>query len=332
MIKRRKKRQAPEVYIEGIRAGNRVWLSQAITLVESHLDSDQLLAQEVLQALLPYTGHSIRLGITGVPGVGKSTFIEALGNHITQKGQKLAVLAIDPSSPKSGGSIMGDKTRMTLLSQDPRAYIRPSPTHTSLGGVARKTRESMLLCEAAGFEIIIVETVGVGQSETLVKNMVDFFLLLMLAGAGDELQGIKKGIMEMADAIAINKADGDNLQAARVAQNEYKSALRLFPPNENGWFPPVLTCSSTEKSGIPEIWEMVLHYHKEMREKGFIQKNRQSQNQHWLFAEIRNRLESDFFQHPKVKEALVSIEPAIQNGSLSVYQAVQKLMDLFLKR
>ncbi|MEO1655013.1 MAG: methylmalonyl Co-A mutase-associated GTPase MeaB, partial [Bacteroidota bacterium] len=243
MIKRRKKRHAPAVYIKGILAGNRVWLSQAITLIESKLDSDQALAQEVLSSLLPYTGKSIRLGITGVPGVGKSTFIEALGNHLSQAGHKLAVLAIDPSSPKSGGSIMGDKTRMTFLSQDPNAYIRPSPTHNSLGGVAQMTRETMLLCEAAGFEVIIVETVGVGQSETLVKNMVDFFLLLMLAGAGDELQGIKKGIMEMADAIAINKADGENLHAALVAQNEYKSALRLFPPNENGWLPPVLTCS-----------------------------------------------------------------------------------------
>ena len=259
MKKRRKIRHSSQTYIDGILKGERVLLSQAITLVESNLLEDQEKANEILEAVLPYTNNSLRVGITGVPGVGKSTFIEALGKHIIAQNKKLAVLAVDPSSNRSRGSILGDKTRMSELSNDPMAYIRPSPTQSSLGGVARRTREVMLLCEAAGYEVIIIETVGVGQSETLVHGMVDFFLLLMLAGAGDELQGIKKGIMEMADAIVINKADGDNLHRAKVARKEYESALHLFPPAENGWYASCDDLFSYRKNRIAKIWDLVLN-------------------------------------------------------------------------
>ncbi len=259
-------------YIKGILAGNRTLLSKAITLVESSLPKHQEIAQQIIEQCIQYAGKSIRLGITGVPGVGKSTFIESLGIYLTGQGHQLAVLAIDPSSEKTKGSILGDKTRMEKLSVDKNAFIRPSPSAGSLGGVARKTKEIIILCEAAGFDTIIVETVGVGQSETAVHSMVDFFLLLMLAGAGDELQGIKRGIMEMADALVINKADGDNVKKAKLAQLEYKNALHLFPPSESGWIPTVNTCSSLNNKGIEEVWKVI------ERLSGINQKQ-------WLFSE-----------------------------------------------
>lgn len=329
MKKRRKGRYSSENYIQGILQGDRVLLSQSITLIESRLESDQILAGEILEAILPHTGNSLRVGITGVPGVGKSTFIEALGRWIIDENKKLAVLAVDPSSSRTKGSIMGDKTRMPELSQDLRAYIRPSPTQSSLGGVARRTREAMLLCEAAGYEVIFVETVGVGQSETLVHGMVDFFLLLMLAGAGDELQGIKKGIMEMADAVVINKADGDNLHRAQVARAEYESALHLFPSSESGWQTPVLTCSAQEKSGMAEIWEVILKYRREMEKTGFFQKKRQEQQINWMFDAIRQNLELNFFKHPKVQAALPEWEEQVRGGKVPPLSAANSLLNMY---
>jgi LAO/AO transport system kinase len=263
----RKKRLSVEQYVKGVLAGDKIILSKAITLVESTLKSDHILAEKVIEKVLPHTGDSIRIGITGVPGVGKSTFIESFGKLITSMDKKLAVLAIDPSSQRSKGSILGDKTRMESLSTDPMAYIRPSASGSSLGGVSTKTRETMLLCEAAGFEVIFVETVGVGQSETTVKGMVDFFLLLMLSGAGDELQGIKKGIMEMADTIAITKADGDNKSKCERAKREYKNALHLFPPSETGWYPNVLTCSAVNNEGLDAIWNEISKFSQHMKAK-----------------------------------------------------------------
>ncbi|MDP4290279.1 MAG: methylmalonyl Co-A mutase-associated GTPase MeaB, partial [Bacteroidota bacterium] len=257
---KRKKQLSVDEYVDGILKGNRIILSQAITLVESSLHAHKILAQQIIERCLPYSGNSFRIGITGVPGVGKSTFIEAFGTYLTSMGHKLAVLAIDPSSSRSRGSILGDKTRMEDLSIDPNAFIRPSPSAGSLGGVARKTRESIILCEAAGFDIIFIETVGVGQSETAVHSMVDFFLLLMLAGAGDELQGIKRGIMEMADAIVINKADGDNLLKAQTAKVEYQNALHLFPTAESGWNPEVETMSARKKEGMDRVWDIIQRY------------------------------------------------------------------------
>jgi len=325
------KRHTIEKYVEGVLSGNRVVLSQAITLIESQLPADQALSQQVLSQILPHTGNAIRVGITGVPGVGKSTFIEALGSQITAIGKKLAVLAIDPSSLRSKGSIMGDKTRMEELAHNPLAYIRPSPTSGSLGGVANKTRETILLCEAAGFEVIFVETVGVGQSETLVKEMVDFFLLLMLAGAGDELQGIKKGIMEMADAVVITKADGENQAAAQRASLEYQNALHLFPLSENGWFPPVKTCSALENSGLQEIWEMLLDYDRRIKANGFRLQNRQNQNLEWMYSLISNALKDLFYQHPSIQEKLPEIESAVQNGKWLPIRAAIYLLEIFKK-
>ena len=263
------KRLSPDAYIKGILANDRIILSRAITLIESQLSEDRKLAEKVLEGILPNTGNAIRIGITGVPGVGKSTFIEAFGKYITTQNKKIAVLAIDPTSQRTKGSIMGDKTRMEELAHDPLAYIRPSPSGNTLGGVANKTRETMLLCEAAGFDIILVETVGVGQSETVVKGMVDFFLLLMLSGAGDELQGIKRGIMEMADAVVITKTDGDNIQKAKNAKMEYIHALHLYPPTQNNWYPPVLTCSALQQTGLTEIWEVMMEFSKLMQQNGY---------------------------------------------------------------
>ena len=322
-------RLSVDAYVEGILSGNRLVLSRAITLIESQLSSDRVLAQQVLAQILPHTGASVRVGITGVPGVGKSTFIEAFGKALTAAGKKLAVLAIDPTSQRSKGSIMGDKTRMEELSHDPLAYIRPSPSGGSLGGVANKTRETMLLCEAAGFEIILVETVGVGQSETVVKGMVDFFLLLMLAGAGDELQGIKKGIMEMADAVVITKADGDNQASAQRAVIEYQNAFHLFPPGENGWFPPVLTCSALEKRGLDEVWNRILQFDTQSKKSGFHENNRRQQNTEWMHALIRQTLEETFYGHPEVRQQLNEIEALVQNGQWLPLRAATFLLDIF---
>ena len=303
--------------------GNRVALAQAITLVESTLLEHQQEAQSIIQDILPHSGQSVRIGITGVPGVGKSTFIEALGKHLTAQGKKVAVLAIDPSSEKSGGSILGDKTRMHELAVDELAFIRPSPTAGSLGGVARKTRESILLCEAAGFEIILIETVGVGQSETAVNSMVDVFLLLMLAGAGDELQGIKRGIMEMADAILINKADGDNLIPAKKAQAQYKSALHLFPPNTNGWIPQVGVCSALEKTDIDKAWDIICQCTKWTQERGFFESKRQEQNRYWFHQMIKERLQDDFYsQH---QQQIAELEQQVMDAKLGPSQALQQL-------
>lgn len=329
MAIRRKKRLEISQYKEGILAQDRVRLSQAITLIESRLEEDRLLARQLVEQLLPYTGKAIRIGITGVPGVGKSTFIEALGQHITQQGKKLAVLAVDPSSQRSRGSIMGDKTRMELLAANPLAYIRPSPAGTSLGGVASRTRETMLLCEAAGFEVIFIETVGVGQSETVVHGMVDFFLLLMLAGAGDELQGIKKGIMEMADVIAITKADGDNVTAAQAAQVEYQNALHLFPPAEHGWFPKVLTCSSLQNQGIDNIWQVTNEYIQHMQHGHFFDKRRQEQNLRWMYETIRQTLEEKFYQNSQVQQQLPQIAQQVSKGNLPPLNGAQMLLDLY---
>jgi len=321
-----------DLYVEGILNRDRVILSQAITLIESRLAPDRALGQQVLEQILPHTGNSLRIGITGVPGVGKSTFIEALGQHITSLGKTVAVLTVDPSSQRSGGSILGDKTRMEALSHNPRAYIRPSAAGNSLGGVAYRTREAMLLCEAAGFEVLLVETVGVGQSETLVRDMTDFFLLLMLAGAGDELQGIKKGIMEMADALAINKADGANQTVAQQAANEYRNALHLFPMSQSGWAIPVVTCSAQAKEGIMEIWEMIGQYVTLTKTNGFFNKNRQEQNLAWLRSYLRQELEERFLNHPDIKLQWSATIQSVQGGQELPLSAAERLLNLFFKQ
>jgi LAO/AO transport system kinase len=325
------RRLLPQQYIDGILSGDRLILSRAITLTESRLPSDQAIATEVLQAVLPHTGSSLRVGITGVPGVGKSTFIEAFGSQITAQGKKLAVLAIDPTSQRSGGSILGDKTRMDNLARDPLAYVRPSPTGNSLGGVAASTRQAILLCEAAGYELVLVETVGVGQSETAVRNMTDFFLLLMLAGAGDELQGIKRGIMEMADAILINKADGENTAAAKRAQADYRNALHLFPPSASGWTPEVMPCSALTGKGLPEAWQMLERYRQLTQKNGFFTQNRQDQNLSWMHETIRRELEDSFYGNPRIRQLLPDLQRAVQSGGLSSLQAARQLLDRWQK-
>lgn len=316
-------------YLKGIRKGNRSVLSQAITLIESTKAEHQELAQQIIEQCLPQTGHSVRIGITGVPGVGKSTFIESLGNLITKKGHKLAVLAIDPSSTRTRGSILGDKTRMETLANNPDAYIRPSPTAGSLGGVARKTRETIYLCEAAGYDTIFIETVGVGQSETAVHSMVDFFLLLMLAGAGDELQGIKRGIMEMADLIAINKIDNSSQKKIQQAVREYKNALHLYPPTESGWEPGVTTCSALEQDGIAEIWDIVQEYLKETKDNGYFESQRNQQAKHWMYESINNHLQDDFYAHPEVRKHREKLEKKVLNGEISSFKAARQLLDLY---
>ena len=321
--------QPAEYYVNGILRGDRILLSQAITLVESSLPQHHQVAQSIIALCLPHSKNSIRIGITGVPGVGKSTFIEALGMHLTARGHRLAVLAIDPSSQRSKGSILGDKTRMEELSVNPAAYIRPSPSAGSLGGVARKTRESALLCEAAGFDVIIIETVGVGQSETAVHSMVDFFLLLMLAGAGDELQGIKRGIMEMADGIAINKADGDNIRRAEIARMGYQNALHLFPPAPSGYSPKVLVCSARTQSNIDTVWEMIEEYIFQTRENGYFEIRRKNQASDIMREFIDDTLKSGFYSHPTIQDKIREINIRTANGEISPYQAAQILLKLY---
>lgn len=321
-----------EEYTSGILAGDRLILSRAITIIESRLAEDKDLAAQILRHILPHTGNSLRIGITGVPGVGKSTFIEAFGKRITSQGKSVAVLAIDPSSKKSGGSILGDKTRMEELSRDSLAFVRPSATGLSLGGVARSTRETMLLCEASGFDVILIETVGVGQSETLVKGMTDFFLLLMLAGAGDELQGIKKGIMEMADLIAINKADGLNQDAAMRAVAEYQQALHLFPKTESGFISKAVSCSALENTGIAEIWNEMIRFFDLTRKNGFFEKNRQHQNLDWMHDYIRQTLEEQFYGSPAIKRKLASFEKSVSNNEEPPLSAARQLIDIFMKK
>ncbi|MGF1635789.1 MAG: methylmalonyl Co-A mutase-associated GTPase MeaB [Cyclobacteriaceae bacterium] len=328
---KRRNRLSIDQYVEGILGGNRVILSQAITLAESSLDADIVLAEEVLQRILPHTGNTIRIGITGVPGVGKSTFIESFGGLITAKGLKLAVLTVDPSSQRSKGSILGDKTRMEQLANDPLAYIRPSASGASLGGVHSKTRENMLLCEAAGFDVIFIETVGVGQSETAVHGMVDFFLLLMLAGAGDELQGIKKGIMEMADAIAITKADGDNVKACERAKREYQNALHLFSINDSGWSAPVFTCSSMDKSGLDEILQAIFTYKEKTMQTGYFKHNREIQNVAWMHEIISFALSNRFYKSELMTQKLVKLESEVKTGSRAAIRAARELLTDYWK-
>ena len=317
-------------YVEGIIKGDRSLLSQAITIIESALPEHQELARGIIKSSLPHSGKSVRIGITGVPGVGKSTFIESLGTQISASGKKLAVLAIDPSSERSGGSIMGDKTRMEDLSADKNAFIRPSPAGGSLGGVARKTRETIILCEAGGYDVIFIETVGVGQSETTVHSMVDFFLLLMLAGAGDELQGIKRGIMEMANLIAITKADGTNKEKAERAGREYKNALHLFPPSESGWTPRVLTCSSLDQTGIGDIWKSVEEYVSFTMENGYFGQQRNRQSKYWMYEFIHESLQSHFYADPRIGKQLELLEKKVMEGSISSFHAAMEILKEYL--
>lgn len=317
-------------YCEGILKGNRSILSRAITLVESSLPAHYEKAQQIIEKCMPWSSKSFRIGITGVPGVGKSTFIEAFGMYLIEKGHKIAVLAVDPSSAISKGSILGDKTRMEHLSVHPDAFIRPSPSAGSLGGVARKTREIIILCEAAGFDRIMVETVGVGQSETAVHSMVDFFLLLMLAGAGDELQGIKRGIMEMCDGMVINKADGENLNQAKTARVQYLRALHLFPPAPSGWTPQVETCSSIEKSGIDKVSEMILSYEEHVRNNGYFDRNRKNQQKFQMYETINQFLSDHFHNNPVIQRITNSTIQRMQENLLTPYQAAQVLLDAYL--
>ncbi|MFO7998771.1 MAG: methylmalonyl Co-A mutase-associated GTPase MeaB [Bacteroidales bacterium] len=323
---RSRKQLRPDDYVKGIRQGDRVILSKAITLIESALPGHSDMAQQIIEQCIPHSGNSLRIGITGVPGVGKSTFIEAFGKHLTGMGHQIAVLAVDPSSEISKGSILGDKTRMEQLAVDPNAFVRPSPSAGSLGGVARKTREIIILCEAAGYDVVLVETVGVGQSEVAVHSMVDFFLLLMLAGAGDELQGIKRGIIEMCDGMAINKADGENLNAARLARVQYENALHLFPPTPTGWKPRVEICSSLNKAGIGHIWEMIEAYSQLMNEKGYFALKRQSQQKFRMYESINETLTSHFYQHPGVIKRLPEVELLLSQKKLTSFQAASQLL------
>ena len=313
-------------YVEGILKGDRVILSRAITMIESANPDHFEMAQAIIERCLPHSGNSLRVGITGVPGVGKSTFIESFGTMLTGMGHKLAVLAIDPSSERTKGSILGDKTRMEALSVDPNAFIRPSPSGSTLGGVARKTRESIVLCEAAGFDVILVETVGVGQSETVVKSMVDFFLLLMLAGAGDELQGIKRGIMEMADGLIINKADGDNKAKAVGAQAQYRAALKLFPKNENQWTVPVEICSALEGFAIDKVWKMILQYEALTKSNGYFEKNRTEQNVNIFYNWINFTLQNDFYNNEAKAQEIERLLPLIREKRISPYMAASKVI------
>jgi LAO/AO transport system kinase len=315
-------------FIDGVLTQNRRIVAKTITLIESSLASHQEKAKTIVDALLPYTGQAVRIGITGVPGVGKSTYIESFGLQLVKQGHRVAVLAVDPSSSKSGGSIMGDKTRMERLSLEKQAFIRPSPSGGTLGGVARRTRETIVVCEAAGFDIIIVETVGVGQSETTVASMVDFFLVLMLAGAGDELQGIKKGVLELADAIAINKADGNNIENAEKAKLEYKKALNLLTPSSKIWSPPVLTCSAVTMDGIEEIWQTILDYKKKLETSGELLEKRRKQALDWLWALVEEGLRERFYRNPDVEKSLAEIVKTVEKGDTAPTAAAQRLLDL----
>jgi len=321
-----------KVFIENIRKGDITFLSRAITLVESTNPNHQKKASKILQACLPYTNVSIRIGITGVPGVGKSTFIETFGTYLTQMGKKVAVLAIDPSSSLNKGSILGDKTRMQELVKDQNAYIRPSPSGESLGGVARKTRETIVLCEAAGFDTIIIETVGVGQSEIAVHSMVDFFLLLKLAGAGDELQGIKRGIIEMADAIVINKADRDNIKKANLAKAEFSRALHLYPLNSSTWQPKVTTCSAVDNIGIDKVWEIIEEYLKLTKSNGYFEEQRNQQNKFWVLETINEELKNQFYKDLEVKKALPKELEKVYNQQITPFEAAKYLLDIYHKK
>ncbi|MDX2414325.1 MAG: methylmalonyl Co-A mutase-associated GTPase MeaB [Bacteroidales bacterium] len=325
----RKQNYSADEYAEKIIEGNITFLSKAITLVESSRQDHYDEAQKIIDLCLPYSGNSVRLGITGVPGAGKSSFIETLGKRLCSLNTKLAVLAIDPSSEKSHGSILGDKTRMESLANDNNAFIRPSPSAGSLGGVARKTRESIILCEAAGFDTIFIETVGVGQSETLVHSMVDFFLLIMISGAGDELQGIKRGITEMADAIAINKADGANITKAQTARVEFQNALHFFPHSKPDWKPEVLTCSAQEATGIDEVWALVMEYISIAKGNGYFQEWRQKQAVYRMHDTINEAINKSFYKDAEISAMLPELEDMLQKNRITSYSAACKVLNKY---
>ena len=329
--RRRKRALSTDEYVEGILAGNITTLSQAITLVESANPAHYAQAQEIIERCLPHAGHSVRIGITGVPGAGKSTFIEAVGNMVTSLRHKLAVLAIDPSSERSGGSILGDKTRMESICHNPDVFIRPSPSAGSLGGVARKTRETIVLCEAAGFDVIFIETVGVGQSETAVHSMVDMFMLLQISGAGDELQGIKRGIMEMADTMVITKADGENVRKAELARTQFQGALRLFPLPESGWRPKVYTCSAVAGTGLEEVWKGVAEFLDHIHANGYFQHNRNRQNKYWMYETINEALRGSFYRDPAVEARIGEYEKRVLEDRISSFVAAKELLELYFK-
>ncbi|AGK54815.1 membrane ATPase/protein kinase [Bacillus sp. 1NLA3E] len=314
----------------GVRSGDRSMLARAITLIESNAEHHFQKGQQLLQSLLPYSGNSIRIGITGVPGAGKSTLIEAFGTYLCEQGHKVAVLAVDPSSSISGGSILGDKTRMGELANNPRAFIRPSPSQGKLGGVHRKTRETLALCEASGFDVILIETVGVGQSEVVVRNMVDFFMLIVLTGAGDELQGMKKGIMELADAIVVNKADGANKPLAEKTRLEYMRIVHFLLPATKGWATKVATCSALNDEGINGIWDIICDFDRQTKESGVFDSRRRIQTKEWIYAMIIDQLQSSFFHHPEVKFLLPKVENEVISGDRTVTSAVESLFKVYL--
>ena len=328
-VRKRRRTLTTEQYVEGILRGDITILSQAITLIESNKPEHYAQAQEIIERCLPHAGRSIRIGITGVPGAGKSTFIEAIGNMVASLRHRLAVLAIDPSSERSGGSILGDKTRMESIANNPDIFIRPSPSAGSLGGVARKTRETIVLCEAAGFDVIFIETVGVGQSETAVHSMVDMFMLLQISGAGDELQGIKRGIMEMADMMVITKADGENIHKAELAKTQFQGALHLFPMPESGWRPKVYTCSSVAGTGLEEVWKGVEEFLDHIEKNGYYTSNRNRQNKYWMYESINEALKSSFYRDPEVAERIADIEQRVLDAKLSSFIAAKELLDIY---
>ena len=322
----------PQYFVQGVLDHNRLMLARTITLIESTLPAHQEMARTIIDSLLPSTGNSIRIGITGVPGAGKSTYIESFGTMLTELGHRVAVLAIDPSSTRSGGSILGDKTRMEKLAVNEKAFIRPSPSSGTLGGVARKTRETMLACEAAGFDVVIVETVGVGQSETTVASMVDFFLVLMIAGAGDELQGIKKGVLEVADAIVINKADGDNILRAQLAQKEYQAALHLLMPSSSNWSPPVLTCSALDMTGIDKVWETIMEHRAALTVSRELSEKRKNQALDWMVYLLDEGLRGWFYNDPQVKAALPLLKKEVEKERISPTAAASTLLAYLQKK
>lgn len=330
-VRRKRRTFTTDEYVEGILQGNITILAQAITLVESNNPAHYAQAQEIIERCLPYSGKSVRIGITGVPGAGKSSFIEAVGNMITSLKHKLAVLAIDPSSERSGGSILGDKTRMESICHNPDIFVRPSPSAGSLGGVARKTRETIVLCEAAGFDVIFIETVGVGQSETAVHSMVDMFMMLQISGAGDELQGIKRGIMEMADMMVITKADGENITKAELAKAQYQGALHLFPLAESGWRPQVYTCSSLLGTGLEEVWQGVEKYLEHIELNGYFTANRNRQNKYWMYETINETLKSSFYNNPEIEAKMAEVEQRVLEAKLSSFIAAKELLDIYFK-
>ena len=330
-VRKKRRQMTTDEYVDGILAGNITILAQAITLIESNNPTHYAQAQEIIERCLPHSGKSVRIGITGVPGAGKSSFIEAVGNMVTSYNHKLAVLAIDPSSERSGGSILGDKTRMESICLNPNIFVRPSPSAGSLGGVARKTRETIVLCEAAGFDVIFIETVGVGQSETAVHSMVDMFMMLQISGAGDELQGIKRGIMEMADMMVITKADGENVKKAELAKAQYQGALMLFPLPDSEWRPKVYTCSSLEGTGLEEVWQGVEQYLQHIELNGYFMANRNRQNKYWMYETINETLKSSFYNNPEIESKLAEVEQRVLDAKLSSFIAAKELLDIYFK-